>query len=127
MSVSQAQVVQYIKDLKLSEVKALIELLEDELGVSASAPVAIAAGPANAVEEQEIKTEFDVILKSYGSKKINVIKVVRVITNAGLKEAKALVEGVPTEIKTGISKEDADAIAKQLKECGSDGVDVEIK
>jgi large subunit ribosomal protein L7/L12 len=127
MSVSQTQVVQYIKDLKLSEVKALIELLEDELGVSASAPVAIAAGPAAPVEEAEVKTEFDVILKSYGSKKINVIKAVRVITNAGLKEAKALVEGVPTEIKTGLSKEDADAIAKQLKECGSDGVEVELK
>jgi large subunit ribosomal protein L7/L12 len=127
MSVSQEQVVQYIKDLKLSEVKGLIETLEDELGVSASAPVAAMAGPAAAAAEVEEKTEFDVILKGFGAKKINVIKVVRVITNAGLKEAKALVEGVPAEIKTGVSKEDAEAIAKQLKECGSDGVEVEIK
>ncbi len=124
MSVSQSQVVDYIKNLKLSEVKALIETLEDELGVSASAPVAGIAMPAAAAEEEEVKTEFDVVLTSFGAKKIQVIKAVRAITNAGLKEAKALVEGVPTEIKTGIPKEEAEALKKQLEGAGAE---VEIK
>ena len=120
MSVSQEQVVDYIKNLKLSQVKALIEVLESELGVSASAPVmAMAAGPA-AAEEKEEQTEFDVILKDFGAKKINVIKAIRKITGLGLKDAKALVDGVPATVKESLEKEAAEAIVKELKEAGAE-------
>jgi len=128
MSVSQDQVVDYIKNLKLGEVKSLIERLEDELGVKASAPVAIAApaagGGAAAAPAVE-QTEFDVVMTATeADKKINVIKVVRELTGLGLKEAKALVEGVPAKVKEGISKADAEAIKKQLTEAGAT---VEVK
>ena len=120
MSVSQDQVVDYIKNLKLSQVKALIEVLESELGVSASAPVmAMAAGPA-AAEEKEEQTEFDVILKDFGAKKINVIKAIRKITGLGLKDAKALVDGVPATVKEALDKDAAEAIVKELKEAGAE-------
>ena len=123
MSLTQDQVVDYIKNLRLAEVKSLIETLERELGVKASAPVAavaVAAGPAPAAAEPvEEKTEFDVVLTDAGEKKINVIKVVRELTGLGLKEAKDLVEGAPKEVKTGISKEDAAAAAKKLEEVGA--------
>ena len=123
MSLSQADVVDYIKNLKLSEVKALIETLENELGVKASAPaMAFAAGPAAAApaaEAAEEKTEFDVVLKDAGAKKIEVIKAVRAITGLGLKEAKDLVEGAPKEVKTGISKEEAADARKKLEEAGA--------
>ena len=96
MSISQADVIDYIKNLKLVEVQDLIKKLEDELGVEASAPVAMmAGGGAGPTEEVEEKTEFDVILKEIGPKKINVIKVVRAITGLGLKDAKGLVESAP--------------------------------
>ena len=120
MSISQADVIDYIKNLKLVEVKDLIEKLESELGVKASAPVmAMAAGPAAAVEEVEEKTEFDVILKDAGDKKINVIKVVREITGLGLKDAKTLVEEAPKEVKTAVPKEEAEDIKKKLVEAGA--------
>lgn len=121
MSVNQEQVVDYIKNLKLSEVKALIEVLEDELGVEASAPVMM-GGPmvgGAAAEAEEEKTEFDVILKDFGAKKINVIKVVRTVTGLGLKEAKTLVEGAPSEVKTALPKDEAEALKKQLEEAGA--------
>ena len=129
MSLSQNEVVDYIKNLKLAEVKALVEALEKELGVSAAAPVmAVAAGPAAAgaaaaapVEEQ---TEFDVILAAAGDKKIDVIKVVRQLTNLGLKEAKDLVEGAPKPVKTAVSKDDAAAAKKALEDVGAK---VEVK
>ncbi len=126
MSVTQEQVVDYIKNLKLSEVKNLIETLEEELGVEASAPVMVGGPVAGgaAAEEVEEKTEFDVILKSFGAKKINVIKAVRAITGLGLKEAKDLVEGVPSEVKTAVPKDEAEALKKQLEEAGAE---VEIK
>src|SRR6185503_7973525 len=124
MSLSQADVVEYIKNLKLSEVKNLIETLENELGVKAAAPMmamgampAAAAGPA--AEAAEEKTEFDVILKDAGAKKIEVIKAVRALTGLGLKEAKDLVEGAPKEVKTGISKEEAADARKKLEEAGA--------
>ena len=121
MSVSQDQVVDYIKNLKLSEVKDLISTLEDELGVEASAPMAMmAAGPGAAAEAAEEKTEFDVVLKSFGSSKIGVIKAVRGLTGLGLKEAKALVEEAPAKIKEGVSKEDADAAVAALTEAGAE-------
>ena len=110
MSLSQNDVVDYIKNLKLSEVKALVDVLEKELGVSASAPVMAVAGGAPAaaaaapVEEQ---TEFDVI------------KVVRELTGLGLKEAKELVEGAPKPVKTAVSKDDAAAAKKKLEEVGA--------
>ena len=128
MSLTQDQVVDYIKNLKLGEVKSLIETLENVLGVKASAPVvAVAAGgggAAAAAEPVEEKTEFDVILKDGGAKKINVIKEIRTITGLGLKEAKDLVEGAPKEVKTGIPKDEAEKIKKVLEE---NGAVVEIK
>src|SRR6056300_1217212 len=110
MSVDQASVIEYIKNLKLGEVKELIEKLEDELGVSASAPVmAFAGGAAGgaAAEEVEEKTEFDVELTglSDAKAKVKVIKEIRGITGLGLKDAKALVEGTPAIIKEAVSKE----------------------
>ena len=126
MSLSQADVVDYIKNLKLSDVKALIETLENELGVKAAAPMmAMGAMPmgagaaAPAAEAAEEKTEFDVVLKDAGAKKIEVIKAVRAITGLGLKEAKDLVEGAPKEVKTGISKEEAADARKKLEEAGA--------
>lgn len=125
MSVTQDQVVDYIKNLKLADVKALIERLEEELGVSASAPaMMMAPGAAAAAEEVEEKTAFDVILTSFGAKKIDVIKAVRAITGLGLKEAKEVVESAPKAIKEGVSKKDAEEYKKKLEEAGAS---VEIK
>lgn len=126
MSVSQNDVVDYIKNLKLSEVKALIEVLEEELGVEASAPVAIAAGggAGAGAEAAAEKTEFDVVMTDFGAKKIGVIKAVRGMTGLGLKEAKAMVEAVPAKIKEGVSKDDAEEAKKLLEEAGAT---VEVK
>jgi len=123
MSLSQSDVVDYIKNLKLADVKALVETLEKELGVSAAAPVA-AAGPAVAAAVVEEKTEFDVILTSFGEKKIDVIKIVRELTQLGLKEAKELVEAAPKTVKTGVSKDDAAVAKKKLEDVGAK---VEVK
>jgi len=124
MSISHNDVVDYVKNLKLSEVKALVEALEKELGVSASAPMMAmaAAGPAAPAAVVEEKTEFDVILEAAGEKKIEVIKAVRELTNLGLKEAKELVEGAPKTVKTGVSKEDAAAALKKLTDAGAKAV-----
>jgi len=124
MSISHNDVVDYVKNLKLSEVKALVEALEKELGVSASAPMMAmaAAGPAAPAAVVEEKTEFDVILEAAGEKKIEVIKAVRELTNLGLKEAKELVEGAPKTVKTGVSKEDASAALKKLTDAGAKAV-----
>ena len=122
---SKDQVISYLKDLTLLEAAELVKDLEETFGVSASAPVAVAAagggGAAAAVEE---KTEFSVILKVAGDKKINVIKEVRAVTGLGLKEAKDLVEGAPKEIKAGASKEEAAKIKAALEK---EGATVEIK
>jgi len=123
MATSQADVVEYIKNLKLSEVKGLIEILEDELGVEASAPMMAMAAPAaggGAAEAAEEKTEFDVILKAAGDKKIAVIKAVRAATGLGLKEAKDLVESAPAEVKTALPKEEAEELKKALVEAGAE-------
>ena len=122
--VSREQVKDFIKNMTLMDAAALVKELEDELGVSAAAPVAMAAaaaGPAAAVEE---KTEFNVILAEVGEKKIQVIKVVRELTGLGLKEAKDLVDGAPKPVKEGVSKADAETIKKKLEE---QGAKVEIK
>jgi large subunit ribosomal protein L7/L12 len=127
MSVSQQDVVDFIKNMKLSEVKGLIEILEEELGVEASAPVAMMAAGAGAGaggDAAEAQTEFDVMLTSFGDNKIKVIKAVRGITGLGLKEAKELVDGVPSKLKEAVSKEEADAVVEQLKEVGAS---VEVK
>jgi len=119
MAISQADVVEYIKNLKLSEVKGLIDILEDELGVEASAPMMAMAPAAGGGEVAEEQTEFDVILTAYGEKKIAVIKAVRAATGLGLKEAKDLVESTPSEIKTALPKEEAEALKKELEGAGA--------
>jgi large subunit ribosomal protein L7/L12 len=113
------EVIDIVKNLTVLELSELVKALEEEFGVSAAAPMAVAApaaaGPAEPVEEQ---TEFDVILTSSGEKKVNVIKVVREITALGLKEAKDLVDGAPNPIKEKISKEEANQIKAKIEEAG---------
>ena len=118
------QILDLIKGLTILELSDLVKAIEEEFGVSA-APVAVAAvggaAPAAAAEE---KTEFDVILKAFGAKKLDVIKVVREITGLGLKEAKEMVEGAPKTVKEGVSKDEAASIEAKLKEAGAE---VEVK
>ena len=123
-SEKSVQIIEAIKALTILELSDLVKAIEEEFGVSA-APVAVAgaAAPAAAAAAEE-KTEFDVILKSFGANKLGVIKVVREITGLGLKEAKELVEGAPKTLKEGVSKADAEAIQKQLTEAGAE---IEIK
>ncbi|MFU8877581.1 MAG: 50S ribosomal protein L7/L12 [Wenzhouxiangellaceae bacterium] len=127
MAVSKEDILETISNMTVVEVVDLIEAMEEKFGVSAAAPVAaVAAGPAAggdaaAAEEQ---TEFDVILASFGEKKVNVIKTIRGITGLGLKEAKDLVEGAPSAVKEGVNKEEAEDIKKQLEEAGAT---VEVK
>ena len=116
-------ILEEIKALTLLEMKDLVAALEEEFGVSAAAPVA-AGGAVAAAPAEEEKTEFDVILKSAGASKLNVIKVVREITGLGLKDAKDLVEGAPKALKEGVSKEDAAALKTQLEAAGAE---VEVK
>ena len=119
------QVVEFLSNLTVIELSNLVSELEEKWGVSAAAAVAVAAGPAaGGGEAAEEKTEFDVILKDAGAKKINVIKAVRGITGLGLKEAKELVEGAPNTLKEAISKAEAEDVKKQIEEAGGS---VEIK
>ena len=125
MSITKDQVVEWLSNLSIIELSGLVKELEGAWGVSAAAAVAVAAGPAAAAAAPvEEKTEFDVILKAAGEKKINVIKVVREITGLGLKEAKDLVEGAPQPVKSGISKDESEAIKKKIE---AEGAQVEIK
>jgi large subunit ribosomal protein L7/L12 len=121
MAITKEDVIGFIEKMTVLELAELVKELEAKFGVSAAAPVAVAAvaGPAvaEAVEEQ---TEFDVILKSCGANKINVIKVVRALTSLGLKEAKDVVDGAPSTVKTGVSKQEADDALKQLVEAGAE-------
>ena len=113
-------IVEEIKSLTLIELADLVKAVEEEFGVSAAAPVGVvAAAGAAAAPAAEEKTEFDVVLKSFGAKKLDVIKAVREITGLGLKEAKEMVEGVPSKIKEGASKEDAEALKAKLTEAGA--------
>ena len=112
--------IEEIKALSVLELAELVHELEDTFGVSAAAVAAPAAGAAAAAPAAEEKTEFDVIMKSFGSEKIKVIKEVRAITGLGLAEAKALVEGVPAKIKEQVSKDDAEALKKQLEAVGAE-------
>ena len=124
-SVTKEQVVKFLENLTLLEAAELVKELETKFGVSAAAPVAMAAvgggAPQAAAEE---KTEFTVVLKAFGDKKINVIKEVRTITGLGLKEAKDLVEGAPKDLKEGVNKEEAEKIKDALEKAGAT---VEIK
>ena len=108
-----------IKELKLLEVAELVKAMEEEFGVSAAAPVAMVAAAGDAGAAAAEKTEFDVVLADAGAEKIKVIKVVREITGLGLKEAKDAVDGAPTTLKEGISKDDAEKIKAQLEEVGA--------
>jgi len=123
---SNEELLKELSAKSIMEVVELVKMLEDEWGVSAAAPVAVAAGPAAGGEAAaaEEKTEFDVHMTSFGSNKVSVIKAVRAITGLGLKEAKDMVEGAPTTVKEGASKEDAEEIKKQLEEAGAS---VELK
>ena len=121
MAVTKEELVEALSNLKVLDVVELIKSLEDKWGVSAAAPVAVAAAPgaAAAAPAAEEKTEFNVTMTSFGANKVGVIKVIREITGLGLKEAKDLVEGVPSAVKEGVSKADADAIKKKLEEAGA--------
>lgn len=119
--ITRTDVLKYLETSTMLEISELIKDIEEKFGVTAAAPAAVVAGPAAAAapaEAAEEKTEFDVILNSSGEKKIQVIKVVRAITNLGLKEAKDLVDNAPKPIKEGISKAEADDIKKQIEEAG---------
>ncbi|MBW2095152.1 MAG: 50S ribosomal protein L7/L12 [Deltaproteobacteria bacterium] len=122
---SKEDVIEYISNMTVLELSELVKELEEKFGVSAAAPVAVAAAPAaQAQEEAAEKTEFDVVLTGVGDKKIQVIKVVRSITGLGLKEAKALVDSAPGPVKEGVPKDEAEGIKTQLEEAGAT---VEIK
>ena len=125
-NISKDDVIDFISNMTVLELSELVKELEEKFGVSAAAPVAMAAAmPAGAAQEEvEEKTEFDVHLTAVGDKKIQVIKVVRAITGLGLKEAKALVDGVPGNVKEGVPKDEAEGIKSQLEEVGAT---VEIK
>ncbi len=125
MAITKEEVIKFIESMTVLEMAEMVKELEEKFGVSAAAPVAVAAaGPAAAAEPAEEQTEFDVILKNCGANKINVIKVVRALTSLGLKEAKDLVDGAPQPVKTAVAKAEADEAKKQLVEAGAE---VEIK
>ncbi|MCH8057136.1 MAG: 50S ribosomal protein L7/L12 [Proteobacteria bacterium] len=125
MAVSKEDILETISNMSVMDVVELIDAMEEKFGVSAAAPVALAAGPADGeaavVEEQ---TEFDVFMSSFGAQKVPVIKVVREITGLGLKEAKDLVESAPANIKEAVTKEEAEEVAKKLEAVGAS---VEVK
>jgi large subunit ribosomal protein L7/L12 len=127
MAISKEEILDAIAEMSVMDIVALVEAMEEKFGVSAAAAVAVAApaagGDAGGAAAAE-QTEFDVILVSVGDKKVNVIKAVRAITGLGLKEAKGLVDGAPSPIKEGVSKEDAEDIKSQIEEAGGS---VELK
>ncbi len=124
MSEKITQIIEEVKAMTVLELSELVKALEEEFGVSAAAPVAMAAAPAAGGAAAEEKTEFDVVLKSAGANKVAVIKVVKEITGLGLKEAKEIVDNAPKALKEGVSKDDADSIKAKLEEAGAE---VEVK
>ena len=120
---TNAEIIAAIKEKTILEIAELVTMLEEEFGVSAAAPVMVAGGAAAGAAAEE-KTEFDVILESFGDKKLDVIKAVKSITGLGLKESKDMVEGAPKTVKEAVSKDEADKIAEELKAAGAE---VEIK
>ncbi len=125
---TKEEIIEAIANMTVLELSELVKAIEEKFGVSAAAPVAVAAGPAMAAgpqaPEEEEKTEFDVVLVSAGDKKIPVLKVVRELTGLGLKEAKELVESAPKPVKEGVKKEEAESVKAQLEEAGAT---IEIK
>ncbi len=120
-----SEIAEQLVNLTVKEVKELADILKDQYGIEpAAAAVAVAAGPADGGGDAAAQTEFDVVLNAAGGQKLNVVKVVKNITGLGLKEAKDMVDGAPTNIKEGVSKEEAESIKAQLDEAGAD---VEIK
>lgn len=120
MTITKEQILEAFANMTIMEVTELVKAMEEKFGVSAAATVAVAAAPTSvATAEVEEKTAFNVVLTNFGANKINVIKVIREITGLGLKEAKDLVEGVPSVVKEGVTKEDAAAIQKKLTEAGA--------
>ena len=117
-------ILEEIKSLTILELNDLVKAVEEEFGVSAAAPVGVVAAAGAAAPAAEEKTEFDVVLASFGANKLNVIKAVREITGLGLKDAKDLVEGAPKTVKEGVSKDEAEGIKKALEEAGAT---VEVK
>ncbi|WP_045225218.1 50S ribosomal protein L7/L12 [Methyloterricola oryzae] len=124
MAVSKEDILETISNMTVMEVVDLISAMEEKFGVSAAAAVAVAAPAAAAAPAAEEKTEFDVVMTSFGANKVNVIKVVRELTGLGLKEAKDLVEGVPSTVKEAVSKDESESVKKKLEEAGAS---VEIK
>jgi large subunit ribosomal protein L7/L12 len=125
MAVKKEDVLAYLESANMMEVSELISEIEEKFGVSAAAPVAVAAAPAAGDSSSaEAKTEFDVVLKAAGQQKINVIKAVRAITDLGLKEAKEIVDSAPKTIKEGVSESEANEVKTQLEEAGAE---VELK
>jgi large subunit ribosomal protein L7/L12 len=124
--IKKEDVIEFIANMSVLELSEMVKEMEEKFGVSAAAPVAMmAAGPADGgAEKGDEKTEFDVILTGFGDKKIQVIKEVRAITGLGLKDAKALVDGVPAPVKEGIAKDEADKIKSQLEDVGAQ---IEVK
>ncbi len=120
MAITRADVLTYLEEANMIEVSELISDIEEKFGVTAAAPVAVAAAPAAGGGEAAEKTEFDVVLKSAGQAKINVIKVVRGITSLGLKEAKELVDSAPKAVKEGVSEAEANDLKAQLEEAGAE-------
>ncbi len=122
MSLSNAELVEALSQKPILEIVELVKALEEKWGVSAAAPVAVAAvggAAAGAAAPAEEKTEFNVVMDSFGENKVAVIKVVRTVTGLGLKEAKDLVEGAPSTVKEGVKKDEAESIKKQLEEAGA--------
>jgi large subunit ribosomal protein L7/L12 len=119
MAVSKDDILETISNMTVVEIVDLIEAMEEKFNVSAAAPVAMAAAPAAGGEAAAEKDEFDVVMTSFGDNKVAVIKAVRAITGLGLKEAKAMAEGVPSAIKEGASKDEAEDVKKQLEEAGA--------
>ena len=127
MSLSNEELIEALSNKPIMEVVELVKALEEKWGVSAAAPVAVAAAPGAAGGEAaaaEEKTEFDVVMSSFGENKVAVIKVVRSVTGLGLKEAKDMVEGAPSTVKEGVPKDEAEDVKKQLEEAGAK---VEVK
>lgn len=124
MSATKEEILESIAQMSVMDVCDLVKMMEEKFGVSAAAPVAVAAAAGDAGAAAEEKTEFDVVMKSFGSNKVAVIKAVRGITGLGLKEAKELVEGAPSTVKEAVSKDDAEDMKKKLEEAGAE---VEVK
>lgn len=127
MSMSNEELIEALSNKPIMEIVDLVKALEEKWGVSAAAPVAVAAAPGAAAADEaaaEEKTEFDVVMSSFGENKVSVIKVVRAVTGLGLKEAKDLVESAPGAVKEAVSKDEAEELKKQLEEAGAT---VEIK